>query len=75
MGFSGGSSRGTRRWSKAQVLRLEYGKLKQPLESLSAVAKVAGKRSRRAKSAAPALSKTIRPTVRIVPSKKCWVIH
>jgi hypothetical protein len=33
---------------------LEYGKLKQLVESPSAVAKVAGKRSRRAKSAAPA---------------------
>ena len=38
----------------AQVLRLEYGKLKQRVESGSAAAKVAGLRSRRAKSAAPA---------------------
>jgi hypothetical protein len=47
----------------AQVLRLEYGKLKQQVESASAVAqepgrsaaaKVAGRRSRRAKSATPA---------------------
>jgi len=38
----------------AQVLRLEYGKLKQRVESASVVAKVPGRRSRRAKSAAPA---------------------
>lgn len=38
----------------AQVLRLEYGKLKQLVESPSAVAKVASERSRRAKFAASA---------------------
>jgi hypothetical protein len=37
----------------AQVLRLEYGKLKQLVGSPSAVAKLAGKRSRRAKSVTP----------------------
>ena len=38
----------------AQVLRLEYGKLKQLVESPRAVAKLAGRKSRRGKSAAPA---------------------
>jgi hypothetical protein len=38
----------------AQVLRWEYGKLKQLVESPRAVAKGAGKRSRRAKFAASA---------------------
>jgi hypothetical protein len=48
----------------AQVLRLEYGKLKQRVESGSAAAKVAGRRSRRAKSAAaaPAFMELVGPS-------------